>query len=124
MSKKILLVEDEPFIRETYEKALTHNGYLIECAEDGQVALDKIKSPNTIYDLVLLDIMLPKVDGISVLKEIKGNPQVKSTPVFLLTNLGLDNVIKQATELGAQKYFIKANFLPKDIVREVNAFFQ
>lgn len=122
-NKKILLVEDEAFIREMYEKALTDHNYSIDCAEDGEIALQKINSSN-VYDLIILDIMLPKVDGISILSQIKNNPEHKNTPVFLLTNLGLDNVIKQALELGAEKYFIKANFLPKDIVAEIDTFFQ
>lgn len=124
MNKKILIVEDEPFIREMYEKALATQGYLLDAAEDGEIALAKIRQQNNTYDLIILDIMLPKVDGISILKEIRSTPNIKDTPVFLLTNLGLDNVIKQATDLGAQKYFIKANFLPKDIVAQVNSFFQ
>lgn len=125
MSKKILLVEDEVFIRELYELALTQHGFSVDCAEDGELALQKLTQTSPAYDLVILDIMLPKLDGISVLKQMKmHDSKTKDIPVFLLTNLGLDSVIKQALSLGAQKYFIKANFLPKDIVREIDLFFQ
>ncbi len=124
MGKNILLVEDEEFIRQMYQTALTQQGYSVDTANDGEEALAKLDTPSNAYDLIILDIMLPKIDGLSVLKKIKlpESPH-KNIPVFLLTNLGLDNIIKQAMQLGAEKYFIKSNFLPKDIVNEINSFF-
>jgi CheY-like chemotaxis protein len=107
-----------------YLIVLEKRGYEVDTAEDGEVALQKLQS-TSLYDLVLLDIMLPKVDGISVLRKIKDPSSTrKTTPVFLLTNLGFDNIIKEAMSLGAEKYFVKANFLPKDIVHEVDSFLQ
>lgn len=124
MAKRILLVEDEEFIREMYQTALTQQEFLVDSATNGQEALDKIADPSNQYDLIVLDIMLPTVDGLTVLKKIRDpNSPHKDLPVFLLTNLGLDHIIKQAMELGAQKYFVKSNFLPKDIVEEIQSFF-
>jgi DNA-binding response OmpR family regulator len=124
MAKNILLVEDEEFIRQMYQTALTGQGYSVETASNGEEAIAKLEAATNSYDLLILDIMLPKVDGLTVLKKVKeANSPHKTVPVFLLTNLGLDNIIKQAMELGAEKYFIKSNFLPKDIVNEINTFF-
>lgn len=124
MAKRILLVEDEEFISQMYQTALTNQGYTVDLAMDGEVALTKLSDLQNAYDLIILDIMLPKTDGLSILQKIKqpASPYNK-TPVFLLTNLGLDHVVKQAMELGANKYFVKSNFLPKDIVHEVETFF-
>src|SRR3990167_10453468 len=123
MTKNILLAEDEVFIKDMYLKVLSDHGYHVDTVEDGQQALDKIFNPDNNYDLIILDIMMPKVDGISVLKQIKAETSSsKNTPVFLLTNLGLDHVIAEAVSLGADKYFIKADLIPKKIADEVDKF--
>lgn len=124
MARHILLVEDEEYISQMYQSVLTEHGFSVDSSADGQDASQKLANPQNSYDLIILDIMLPKVDGLTLLKQIKQtNSHHKQTPVFLLTNLGLDHIIKQAMELGANKYFIKSNFLPKDIVREIDTFF-
>ena len=100
MKKKVLVVEDEIFIRELYEKVLQGAGYEVTGAQDGQEGLDKVKAGS--FDLVLLDIMLPKMTGIDVLKEIKKDPDPKlnKLPVYLLTNLGQESIIKEAFKIG------------------------
>ena len=124
VTRNLLLVEDEIYIRDMYYRVLTEKGYLVEVAQDGQEALDKLMRPGIMYDLVILDILLPKVDGISILRKIKaGDSHIKSTPVILLTNLGTESLIAEAISLGAEKYFIKADLLPKDIALEVDKFF-
>ncbi|KKU64023.1 MAG: Response regulator receiver modulated diguanylate cyclase [Candidatus Amesbacteria bacterium GW2011_GWA1_47_16] len=124
VTRNLLLVEDEIYIRDMYYRVLTEKGYLVEVAQDGQEALDKLMRPGIMYDLVILDILLPKVDGISILRKIKaGDSPIKSTPVILLTNLGTESLIAEAISLGAEKYFIKADLLPKDIALEVDKFF-
>ncbi len=124
MAKKILLVEDEMLIRDMYNLVLKQNGYEVVSAEDGEDALAKLLEGQPDYDLILLDIMLPKLDGISVLKKVKDpSSPARSIPVFLLTNLGLDDLIKEALAIGAEQYFIKSNILPQNIVDEINAFF-
>ena len=123
MAKKILLVEDEPFVRDLYHTVLTRAGYELDEAADGQEAIDKLFGGTT-YDLVLLDIMLPKVTGMEILKKMREeNAPTRDTPVYLLTNLGDENIVKEAYRLGANGYLLKAKYLPKQILEEVNKFF-
>ncbi|MBI4091391.1 response regulator [candidate division WWE3 bacterium] len=122
--KKILLIEDEIFIRELYEKVLQGAGYEVVGVPDGQEGLNKARAEK--YDLILLDIMLPKMTGIDVLKEIKKDPseELKNTPIYLLTNLGQESIIKEAFKMGANGYLLKAKYLPNQIVNELDAFFK
>lgn len=122
-SKRILLVEDEFFIRDLYERYLTKNGYEVISAIDGQDGLDKALS-NPV-DLILLDIMMPKMTGIEVLGKIKEDTSIaKDTPVYLLTNQVQESIIKEAFKLGAEGYLIKAQLLPKQIVEEIENIFK
>lgn len=120
--KTILLVEDEYFIRDIYKQSFSKAGYSVEEAADGQEALEKIREKK--YDLILLDIMLPKITGLDVLRSLReaGSPAAK-TPVILLTNLGQENVIQEALKLGADGYLLKAKFNPQEIVKKINNFF-
>jgi len=121
--KKILLIEDEAFISDMYKIMFEKQGFLVDTASDGKEGLEKTESGD--FDLILLDIMLPKMNGLEVLKEVrKEGAKAKKTPVFLLTNLGQENVIKEALKIGAQGYLMKANLLPQQIVDEVNDFFK
>ena len=122
--KTILLVEDDFHIQEIYRTTFIKTGnYTVETASDGQEALVKLGSH--IYDLILLDIMLPKVTGIDVLRAMRApTSPTKDTPIILITNLGQEDIIKEAFKIGADGYLIKAQFTPLDVVREVDAFFQ
>lgn len=102
---KILIVEDELALLNPYKDYLLLKGYLVETATDGQTAIEKAQlfKPN----IILLDIMLPKVDGLEVLKQLKLNPETKDIKVILLTAIGLDSVIKKGFDLGADAYLIK-----------------
>lgn len=116
-SKKILLVEDEVFIRDLYVRQLTKAGFQIKTAPDGQTGLQMLKDEP--FDLLLLDIMLPGMNGLQVLREFKTqNPNSKMITI-LLTNLGQEAVIKEGFELGAQAYLIKASYTPDQVVNEV-----
>ncbi len=121
-NKKILLVEDEDFIRELYVRQLTKEGFEIKSAADGQTGLNLLKTE--VFDLLLLDIMLPGINGLQLLREFKTlNPNSKMITI-LLTNLGQEAVIKEGFELGAQAYLIKASYTPDQVVTEVkNALF-
>lgn len=123
MAKKIFLVEDESSIQEMYVMILEKNGFEVEAVEDGEAAIAKLTDSGVNYDLILLDIMLPKMDGISVLKQIKadGSP-AKEIPVFMLTNLGQEDLIKDATESGAAGYWIKSNIFPVDLATKIKEF--
>ena len=119
-SKKILIIEDDFFIRDLYEKQFTKEGYAVESAPDAEQGLEKIKAapPN----LVLLDLMLPKMSGLDVLKILKADANLKSIPVVILTNLGQDQAIKQGFDLGADGYLIKSAYTPSQVVNEVRTY--
>lgn len=120
MEKKILLIEDDEFIGYIYKRQLEKNGYKVNLFLKGKEGLsDAMTNP---YDLILLDVMLPDISGIDILKGIKEKEGIKNTPVLLLTNLGQEEVIKQAFALGADGYLIKASYTPDQIVNEVTMF--
>jgi len=116
-SKKILLVEDEDFIRELYVRQLTKEGFRVKSAIDGQSGLNMLKQET--FDLLLLDIMLPGMNGLQLLREFKAQNPKSPMITILLTNLGQEAVIKEGFELGAQAYLIKASYTPDQVVTEV-----
>ena len=121
MAQRILVVEDDQFLRELYNELLRDEGYDVDLAPDGEDGLAKILKGG--YDLVLLDIMLPKIDGLEVLRRVK--KQTTQTPngaVVLLTNLGQDSIIKEGFNLGASGYLIKSAMNPDQVLAEVKVF--
>ncbi len=118
--QKILIVEDDFFVRDLYNRELGREGFEVTTAEDGTGGLSKILEEKP--DLILLDIMLPGMSGLDVLKKIKEEETVKDIPVVLLTNLGQDSVIREAFSLGAVGYLIKAAYTPTQIIEEVKKF--
>lgn len=116
-AKRILLVEDEDFIRELYVRQLTKAGFLVKSAPDGQTGLEMLKTEA--FDLLLLDIMLPGINGLQLLREFKTHNPASPMITILLTNLGQEAVIKEGFELGAQAYLIKASYTPDQVVTEV-----
>lgn len=122
--KTILIVEDEFHIQDIYRMAFLKTGrYTIETASDGQEALVKLRAH--VYELILLDVMLPKVTGIDVLRAMRApTSPTRDTPIILITNLGQEDIIKEAFKIGADGYLIKAQFTPQDVVNEVDAFFE
>jgi CheY-like chemotaxis protein len=122
VAKKIILVEDDVFVRDIYARELKKGGYEVELSADGIDGLEKIKANK--YDLILLDIMMPKMTGVDMLKEIRHpDSSAKDVPVYLLTNLGQGSIIKQALEIGAQGYLLKARVLPSQVLQAVNDYF-
>jgi len=122
MDKKILLIEDDAFVLDLYKTVLTKAGYTVTVAEDGEKAVEVAQSDT--FDLILLDIMLPKLTGLEVLKRLRGDiTQANETPVYLLTNLGEENIVQEAYKIGANGYLLKAKYLPKQVVEEVDKFF-
>ena len=116
-NKKILLVEDEDFIRDLYVRQLTKAGFQVKSAVDGQTGLDMLRAET--FDLLLLDIMLPGINGLQLLREFKTQNPNSPMITILLTNLGQEAVIKEGFELGAQAYLIKASYTPDQVVNEV-----
>jgi len=122
--KKILLVEDDPFLRKAASTKLKRQGYAVTTAEDGELALAAVKQGP--YDVVLLDLILPKVQGFEILRRIKAdpNPEIAQMPVVVLSNLGQDSDIQKVLELGATGYLIKANISLEAIVQKVEELLQ
>jgi two-component system response regulator ResD len=122
-SKRILIVEDDQFLREFYEELLQGEGFEIDSAPEGDIAATKIHEGG--YDLVLLDIMLPKKDGIQILQGNKANPPQKvNGPIVVLTNIGQDAIIRQCFELGASGYIIKSALNPDQVLQEIKNYLQ
>lgn len=120
MSKgKILLVEDDAFLSELYVTKFAEAGYEITVAEDGQEGLQLVEKLKP--DLMLLDIVLPRMDGLSVLRAMKEREAIKNIPVILLTNLGQKEDVDRGVALGAADYVIKAHFTPTEVVARVDA---
>lgn len=114
---KILITEDETFIADLYAHVLQKAGFQVKTANDGQTALNTLSTEQ--FNLMLLDIMMPGMNGLEVLRQWKlKNPQ-STMIVLLLTNLGQDSVIKEGFELGAQGYLIKSSMTPEQVVVEV-----
>jgi len=117
MAKKILIIEDDEFLRELIGQKLTREGYIIVEAEDGERGIEAVKKEKP--DLVLLDLILPGVDGFEVLSQIKKDPSTAQVPVLILSNLGQKDDIERGLKLGAVDYLIKAQFTPGEIVKKI-----
>lgn len=116
--KSILIVEDDQFLREFYQELLQSEGYLIDVAADGDEGSRKALTGD--YDLILLDIMLPKKDGLQILRDLKAKtPQFAKGAVLVLTNLGQDAVIKECFNLGAKGFLIKSALNPGQVLTEI-----
>lgn len=117
---KILIVEDDQFLREFYQELLSGEGYIVDTAEDGDIALTKINQGG--WTLIMLDIMLPKKDGLQILRNLKVSPpKTANGPIIVLTNLGNDTIINQAFTLGATGYLIKSALNPDEVLTEIHS---
>ncbi len=114
---KILLAEDEEMLSSMYKTKFEREGFEVDLAPDGEAAIEKSKICN--YDILLLDIILPKLNGFAVLKSIRSMEKYKNTPVLMLTNLGQDEDIKKGKELGATDYLVKADFTPSQVLEKI-----
>jgi DNA-binding response OmpR family regulator len=113
----ILIVEDDKFLRELLVRKLENEGFKIVRAIDGEEALKKIKEE--LPQLILLDLVLPGIDGFEVLRRIKGDPATSKIPVIILSNLGQREEVEKGIQLGANDYLVKAHFTPEEIVKKV-----
>lgn len=114
---KLLLVEDDTFLAGMYVTKLTMEHFRVELATDGESGLTKALEIKP--DLILLDILLPKMNGFDVLRKLKANPTTKDVPVILLTNLGQKSDVTEGLDLGAADYLIKAHFMPSEVVDKI-----
>lgn len=117
MDKKILVIEDEATLQKALVEILEQSGYQVNSALDGEKGWEIAKED--VPDLILLDIILPKMDGFDVLKNLKGDPKTEAIPVIILTNLGDITNIQKALELGANTYLVKADFHLDDVLKKV-----
>ncbi len=117
MAKKILIVEDDKFLRELVARKLSSEGFEVLEAVDGEEGIKKIKEGKP--DLVLLDLILPGIDGFEVLSKIKEDQELSSIPVIVLSNLGQREEVERGMKLGATDYLIKAHFTPGEIIEKI-----
>ncbi|MDQ5951121.1 MAG: two-component system, OmpR family, response regulator CpxR [Patescibacteria group bacterium] len=120
-AKRILVADDEPYIRELYEEVLKTEGYQVDTASDGQEAFEKIIAGG--YNAITLDVIMPKLDGLGILSQLKVTPpKQKNGPIILLTSLANDPAVKEAMQNGASKVVIKTDITPKqftDLIKQV-----
>jgi len=114
---KILVVEDDKFLRELIARKLREEDYEVSEAVDGEEGVKKIQEE--IPDLILLDLILPGIDGFEVLSKIKEDPQLSQIPVIILSNLGQRDDIEKGLKLGAIDYLVKAHFTPAEIIEKI-----
>lgn len=120
-AKRILLIEDDLYTRELFEEVLEGAGFSVTTAFDGEMGLSRALEGG--YDLILLDIVMSGMDGIEVLKRLKGSAtKQKNGPIVMLTNLSHDPIIKQTLLLGAASYLIKSDLTPEELVKKVRGF--
>jgi len=114
---KILLVEDDAVISEMYANKFKDEGFEIFLAKDGEEAL--AKTLEIVPDLVLLDVVLPKMDGFEVLRKIKENPGLKNIRIIFLTNSAEKEDVNKGMALGAEAYIVKADYTPGKVAEKV-----
>lgn len=119
VKKVVLIIEDEELLLTLLRDELEAAGYKVMISKTGEDGLFQLKNTKKI-DLILLDLILPKMDGFSVLKQLKYDSRFNHIPVVVLSNLGEEQNIKRAFELGAKDYFIKADMTPDKIIVIVN----
>jgi len=115
--KKILLIEDETNIRSLYAEVLREGGYEVVEISEGMHGLEVAKKDS--WDLLLLDIMLPSLDGVEILRRIKADANLSSRPIIIVSNLESEDIKTTCAELGAKEFLVKANIMPKDILLAV-----
>lgn len=117
MTSKILIIEDETALLYALKAELTQNGFEIMEAVDGEKGLQALKQQKP--DLIILDLLLPGIDGFEVLRRLKSKNQTKNIPVIILTNLGDKENIEKGTKLGADDYLIKTDYSLEEIIKKL-----
>ncbi len=117
VDKRILYIEDEKFFADTVQKVLETAGYAVKQAPDGEVGLKLTREWKP--DMILLDLLLPKVEGFEVLRQLKADLATSAIPIIVLSNLNSEDDVKKATDLGAKHFFVKAVTMPTNIVNMV-----
>jgi DNA-binding response OmpR family regulator len=114
---KILLIEDDPFLLSMYSTKFSMEKFQVISADDGEKGLKVSKETDP--DIILLDILMPKMNGFEVLEELKKDKKTANIPVILLTNLNQKDEIERGMSMGADDYLIKAHFMPSEVVEKI-----
>jgi len=118
MEKKILLIEDEQIIIDLLQRKLTEEGYEVHVAKDGEAGLKAMREISP--DLILLDIIMPKMGGLEVMEEMQKDPDLKKISVIVVSNSGQPVELDRAQKLGAKDWLIKTEFDPQEVIDKVN----
>ena len=116
-TKQILIVEDDVFLADLYKTKFTLEGFEVYSGYDGEKGLELAKKNEP--DIILLDLILPKMGGFAVLEAIKADKKLKNIPVILLTNLSQKSDVEKGLKMGAKDYLIKAHFMPSEVVAKI-----
>ena len=114
---KILLIEDDPFLLSMYSIKFEAEGFVVVSADDGEKGLEMAKKTDA--NIILLDILMPKMNGFEVLEKLKEDERTRKIPIILLTNLNQKDEIEKGLILGADDYLIKAHFMPSEVVTRI-----
>jgi CheY-like chemotaxis protein len=120
VKKKVMLVEDDVFVSDIYQVKMHSEGIDVIAVMNGMEAIKSLEE-GIIPDLILLDIVMPYMDGLEVLRKVKKNDAWKNIPIILLTNLSDKSQIDECFELGANDYIIKSHFTPSEVMKKVYA---
>lgn len=118
--KRILIVEDDAFVMDIYRTKLTQEGFAVAEAKNGVEAVKELEK--NIPDLMLLDIVMPYMDGLEVLEKLNANESWKKIPVILLTNLSQKEEVERGLGLGAKDYLIKSHFTPAEVMEKIKTY--
>lgn len=116
-----MIVEDDSFVMDIYQTKLEQSGFNVILAENGLEALKKLEQAKELPDLILLDIVMPYMDGLEFLKQSREKDRLKDIPVILLTNLSQKEEIEEGLRLGASDYLIKSHFTPSEVLEKINS---
>jgi CheY-like chemotaxis protein len=117
MPESVLVVEDTELLRKVYADKLSQDGYEVQTAGDGVEALAILRS--SVVDLILLDLIMPKMSGLEAIEAIKADPRLKDIPVIVLSNLGQESDVERGLALGATDYLIKNEAKPADVAEKI-----
>lgn len=117
---KILLIEDDPFLLSMYSVKFESEDFKVLTAEDGEKGIKIALKEKP--EIILLDILLPKMNGFEVLAKLKKSDETKNIPIILLTNLSQKDEISKGLSLGADDYLIKAHFMPSEVVEKIKKY--
>jgi DNA-binding response OmpR family regulator len=120
--KSILLVEDDPFLIDIYTTKLKEEGFAVEVADDGEEVMAKIAEVKP--DLMLLDIVLPNVNGWEILRRVKKDATTKDLKIIILSNLAEKEEVEKGMSFGANKYLVKAHYTPTEVIKEITKIFE